>query len=134
LKAYHSIQAWFPFIFGLFKKLMHTLQNNVHMLEFPYFVMGSFTLGPMAQATLVSMKEGSLFCFVWFVLMRSTELECFRLRSWSFGKALEEKGCSGLVAHANSILIHESMNMNLSFHNALLQYSLTRCVKRELKV
>ncbi len=25
----------------LLKKLMHTLQNNVHMLEFPYFVMGS---------------------------------------------------------------------------------------------
>jgi hypothetical protein len=41
LKAYHSIQAWFPFIFGCSKNLMHTLQNNVHMLEFPYFVMGS---------------------------------------------------------------------------------------------
>ncbi len=35
----------------LYKKSIHTLQNNVHV-ESPYFVMGSH-LGQMAHATLV---------------------------------------------------------------------------------
>ncbi len=39
----------------LFKKLIHTLQNNVHMLSFLFC--NGFTLGPMAQATLVNMKK-----------------------------------------------------------------------------
>jgi hypothetical protein len=42
----------------------------------------------------LSMKEGSLFCFV---VMRSTELGCFRSYSWCLWKALNEKGCMGLV-------------------------------------
>jgi hypothetical protein len=42
----------------------------------------------------LSMKEGSLFCFV---LMRSTEPGCFRSCSWSLWKALDEEGCMGLV-------------------------------------
>jgi hypothetical protein len=42
------------------------------------------------------MKQGSLF--VLFVFMRSTELVCFRSRSWSLWKALEEEGCIGLVS------------------------------------
>jgi hypothetical protein len=51
----------------------------------------------------LSMKEGCLFvclfCFVLFVLMRSTEPGCFRLCSWSLWKALEEEeGCIGLVS------------------------------------
>jgi len=36
---------------------------------------------------LLSMKEGSFFCFV---LMRSTELACFRSCSWCLSKALDE--------------------------------------------
>jgi hypothetical protein len=42
----------------LFKKLIHTLQNNVHMLSFPIL----FTLGPTTHATLSSMMSnlGSL--------------------------------------------------------------------------
>jgi hypothetical protein len=36
----------------LFKKLIHTLQNNVHMLSF----LMDFTFGPIAQATLVNME------------------------------------------------------------------------------
>jgi len=49
------------------------------------------------------MKDGSLFCFVLFyfvlfVLMGSMKLGCFRLRSWSLWKALEEEGCIGLVS------------------------------------
>ncbi len=46
----------------------------------------------------LSVKEGSLFCFVLFVFMRSTKLGCFRLHSWSLWKALEEEGCIGLVS------------------------------------
>jgi hypothetical protein len=42
----------------------------------------------------LSMKEGSLFCFV---VMRSTESGCFRSRSWCLWKALTEDGCMGLV-------------------------------------
>ncbi len=42
------------------------------------------------------MKEGSLF--VLFVLMRSTQLGCFRSRSWSLWKALKEEGCISLVS------------------------------------
>jgi hypothetical protein len=41
------------------QKIIHTLQNNVHMLSFPYFVMG-FTLESMAQATLIYYKEESV--------------------------------------------------------------------------
>ncbi len=40
------------------------------------------------------MKEGSLFCFV---VMRSTELGCFRSCSWCLWKALDEEGCVGLL-------------------------------------
>ncbi len=42
----------------------------------------------------LSMKEGSLFCFI---VMRSTEPKCFRSCSWCFWKALDEEGCMGLV-------------------------------------
>jgi hypothetical protein len=42
----------------------------------------------------LSIKEGSLFCFV---VMRSTELRCFRSCSWCLWKALDEEGCMGLV-------------------------------------
>jgi hypothetical protein len=41
----------------------------------------------------VSMKEGSLFCFV---VMRSTVLGCFRSCSWCLLKALDEEGCMGV--------------------------------------
>jgi hypothetical protein len=39
-------------------------------------------------------KVVCLFCFV---LMRSTELGCFRSASWCLWKALYEEGCMGLV-------------------------------------
>jgi len=42
----------------------------------------------------LSIKEGSLFCFV---VMRSTELRCFRSCSWCLWKALDKEGCMGLV-------------------------------------
>jgi hypothetical protein len=63
LKTYHSIQAWFPFIFGCSKnryihcKTMFTCWVSV--------LCNGFTLGPMAQATLVYLwsKVVYLFCF-----------------------------------------------------------------------
>jgi hypothetical protein len=42
----------------------------------------------------LSMKEGSLFCFV---VMRPTELGCVRSYSWCLWKALEEEECMGLI-------------------------------------
>ncbi len=48
-------------------------------------------LFPKAPPKL-SMKEGSLFCFV---VMRSNEPECFRSCSWCLGKGLDEEGCMG---------------------------------------
>jgi hypothetical protein len=48
----------------------------------------------LPQSAYVSMKEGSLFCIV---VMRSTELGCFRSCSWCLWKALDEEGCMGLV-------------------------------------
>jgi hypothetical protein len=47
---------------------------------------------------LRSVSKGRLFvCFVWIVLMRSTEPGRFRLCSWCLWKALNEEGCMGLV-------------------------------------
>jgi hypothetical protein len=42
----------------------------------------------------LSMKEGSLFCFV---VIRSIKPGCFRSCSWCLWKALDEEGCMGLV-------------------------------------
>jgi hypothetical protein len=55
LKAYHSIQAWFPFIFGCSKnRYIH--YNTMSTCWVPLFCNG-FTLGPRAQATLVQIKK-----------------------------------------------------------------------------
>jgi hypothetical protein len=43
----------------------------------------------------LSMKEGSLFCFV---DIRFTEPGCFRSCSWCLWKALNEEGWMGLVS------------------------------------
>jgi hypothetical protein len=42
----------------------------------------------------LSMKEGSLFCFV---VMSPTSLGCFRSCRWCLWKALDDEGCTGLV-------------------------------------
>jgi hypothetical protein len=61
-----------------------------------WFVLGVkwFYLIPGGGLVYLSMKEGSLFCFV---VMRSTEPGCFRSCSWCLWKALDEEGCMGLV-------------------------------------
>jgi hypothetical protein len=55
LKAYHSIQAWFPFIFGCSKN------QYIHCkTKFTCWVSrfcNGFTLGTRAQATLVEVKS-----------------------------------------------------------------------------
>ncbi len=50
MKAYHSIQAWFPF------KMMSYVVYTLHYNE--------FTLGPPAQATLVYLWNKVVICFV----------------------------------------------------------------------
>ncbi len=52
----------------------------------------SFLKGRTHNMSYLSVKQGSLFCFVLFVLMRFTELGCFKSHSWSRWKALKEKG------------------------------------------
>ncbi len=52
LKAYHSIQAWFPFIFGC-PKNRHIHCKTMFTCWVSLFCDG-FTLGPTAQVTLVS--------------------------------------------------------------------------------
>jgi hypothetical protein len=45
-------------------------------------------------ATHLSMKQGSLFCFV---RVTSPKSQCFMSRSWYLQKALDEHGCTDLV-------------------------------------
>jgi hypothetical protein len=60
-------------------------------------------------------KVVCLFCFVLFVLMRSTKLGCFRLRSWSLWKALEEEGWYGLVSWRLDLRCRSSWILNNFF-------------------
>jgi hypothetical protein len=46
-----------------------------------------------------------------FVSMRSTELGCFRLRSWLLWKALEEEGCFGLVSWCLDLQCKKFLNI-----------------------
>jgi hypothetical protein len=77
--------------------------------------------GPREQPT-ASIYEGRLFvwfvlfCFVLFVLMRSTEPGCFRSRSWSLWKALEEEGCMGLVPWGLDLRCKSSWMLNVFFN------------------
>jgi hypothetical protein len=48
----------------------------------------------MVNQKHLSMKEGSLFCFV---NMRFTELGCFGSCFWCLWKALDKEVCMGLV-------------------------------------
>ncbi len=79
----------------LFKKSIHRLQNNVHMLSF-LILQWVHTWANSTRHTSLSMKEGCLF--VLFVLMGSTQPGCFRSCSWSLWKALKEEGCIGLIS------------------------------------
>jgi hypothetical protein len=54
------------------------------------------------------MKEGSLFCFV---VVRSTELGCFRLCSWCLWKALGEDGLHGLGSMTFGLAVQKFLNI-----------------------
>ncbi len=54
------------------------------------------------------MKEGSLFCFV---VMRSTELGCFRLCSCWLWKVLDEGGVHGLGSMAFGLVVQKLLNI-----------------------
>jgi len=68
-----------------------------------------YTWANNTSHTNLSMKEGILFCFV---VMRSTELGCFRLCSWCLWKALDEEGCMGLVPWHLNLLYKSSWILN----------------------
>jgi hypothetical protein len=57
------------------------------------------------RAKYLSMKEGSLFCFV---VMRSTPLGCFRSCCWCLWKALDEEGCMGFGSMAFGLAMQKS--------------------------
>jgi hypothetical protein len=65
-------------------------------------------------------KVVCLFCFV---LMRSTESGCFRSRSWSLWKALEEEGCIGLVSWHLDLRCRRSWILNDFFTEMKLNCS-----------
>jgi hypothetical protein len=54
LKAYHAMQAWFPFIFGC-SKTRHIHCTTMFTCWVSLFCNG-FTLGPTAHATLMKNK------------------------------------------------------------------------------
>jgi hypothetical protein len=60
----------------------------------------------------LSMKEGSLFCFV---VMRFTKLGCFSLCCWCLWKALDEEGCMGLVPGCLNLQCRSSWILNEFF-------------------
>ncbi len=68
----------------------------------------------------LSMKEGSLFCFV---VMRSTEPGCFRSWSWSLWKALAEEGCMGLVPWRLDLWCKSSWILNDFFTEKKLNHN-----------
>ncbi len=56
----------------------------------------------------LSMKQGSLFCFV---VMRPTEPGCFRLCCWCLWKALNEEGCTELGSMMFGRMVQKFLNM-----------------------
>jgi len=51
--------------------------------------------------------------------MRSTELGCFRLHSWSLWKALEEEGCICLVSCPFELAVKKFLNIEWFLHRTL---------------
>jgi hypothetical protein len=58
------------------------------------------------------MKEG-LFCFVLYciVVMRFSELGCFRSCSWCLWKALNKKGCMGFGSMVFGLVVQKLLNI-----------------------
>jgi hypothetical protein len=69
-------------------------------LDLPWMTSIPFIIMHKTLEDGISIHEGRLFvcivlfCSVWFVIMRSTELGCFRSYSWSLWKAYDERGAS----------------------------------------
>ncbi len=81
----------FPFIFGC-PKNQYIHCETMFTCSVSLFL-SRFTLGPMAQATLVSMKEGSLFCFVCTYEI-SSNLDASDCVLRLFRKLLRKRGAS----------------------------------------
>jgi hypothetical protein len=67
---------------------------NIDLKHFFFMIMKFYRKGGQG---ILSMMECCLF--ILFISMKSTKLGCFKPRSWSLWKALEEEGCMafGLV-------------------------------------
>jgi hypothetical protein len=77
-EAFHLCNSCSPFVFH---SHLNQMKNSINVNKL--------------NKTFNTIYEGNLF--VLFVLMRSIKLGCFKLCSWPRWKALEEKGCIGLV-------------------------------------
>jgi hypothetical protein len=106
LKAYHSIQAWFPFIFGCSKNWY--IHCKTMFMCWVFLFCDGFTLGPMAHSTHIYLWR-KVVCFV---VMRSTELGCFRSCSWCLWKAFDKEGCMGLVTWCLDLWCKSSWILN----------------------
>ncbi len=80
-EAFHVCNSCSPFFFH---SHLYQMQKSISVKKL--------------NKTFNTIHESSLFvCFVLFILMRSAELGCFRLRSWFHWKAHKEEGCISLV-------------------------------------
>jgi hypothetical protein len=66
------------------------------------------------QHPFIKLKKGYfvLFCFV---VMKSTKPRCFRLCSWCLWKALNKKGCMGLVPQCLHLLFKWEKLLNIEW-------------------
>jgi hypothetical protein len=106
LKAYHSIQAWFPFIFGCSKnRYIHC--KTMFMCWVSLFCNG-FTLEPMAQATLVYLWREVVCLFCTYEIHWTEMLEIMFLASSesSWGGEVHQLGlkCLDLQCRSSWIL------------------------------
>jgi putative component of membrane protein insertase Oxa1/YidC/SpoIIIJ protein YidD len=56
----------------------------------------------------LSMKQRSFFCFV---VIRSTELGCFRSCSWYLWKALNKEGCMGFGSMTFGLAVQKFLDI-----------------------
>jgi hypothetical protein len=81
LTTYHSIQAWFPFIFGCSKNLY--IHGKTMFTCWVSLFFNRFTLGPTTQTTLVLFKWSLLLSQPHFEARVRMRLALPKVRTWS---------------------------------------------------
>jgi hypothetical protein len=94
---------------GPSRMLMEHWAIPTYMLRYDSLV----PFGSPLYKLYLSMKEGSLFCFV---VMRSTEPGCFRSCSLCRWKALNEDGCVVLVSMTFGLVVQKFLNIGWFLH------------------